>query len=155
MIMIQRISGMLSTTFASLKYKNFRYFWIGQCISLTGTWMQRTAQVWLVYTLTKSPLLVGVLGACQFLPMLLFSLFAGVFVDRFPKKKILFLTQTLFMLEAFTLTALAYSHIIQYWHVFILTALFGLAQTLEMPARQSFFIEMVGQKDVMNAISLN
>ncbi|HBF38696.1 MAG TPA: MFS transporter [Firmicutes bacterium] len=153
--MISKISTALSTTFSSLKYKNFRYFWIGQCVSLTGTWMQRTAQVWLVYTLTKSPLLVGILGVCQFLPMMLFTLFAGVFVDRFPKKKILLLTQALFMLQAFALTALTYFHIVQYWHVLILSAIFGLTQTLDMPARQSFFIEMVGRKDLMNAISLN
>ncbi|MGE5604322.1 MAG: MFS transporter [Bacteroidota bacterium] len=150
-----KITDTLSCTFASLKYKNFRYFWFGQCISLTGTWMQRTAQVWLVYTLTKSPLLVGILGVCQFLPMMLFTLFAGVFVDRFPKKKILLVTQTVFMLQAFMLTALTFFQVIQYWHVFILTAIFGLTQTLDMPARQSFFIEMVGRKDVMNAISLN
>lgn len=150
-----KISTTLSTTFSSLKYKNFRNFWIGQWISLTGTWMQRTAQVWLVYTLTRSPLLVGILGVYQFLPMMLFTLFAGVFVDRFPKKKILLLTQTVFMLQAFILTALTYFHVVQYWHVLILSALFGLTQTLDMPARQSFFIEMVGRKDVMNAVSLN
>jgi MFS family permease len=152
---LQKINGMLNATFASLKYKDFRYFWFGQCISLTGTWIQRTAQIWLVYTLTKSPLLVGLLGVCQFLPMLLFSLFAGVFVDRFPKKKILLATQTIFMLQAFTLTGLTYFNVVQYWHVFILSALFGLTQTLDMPARQAFFIEMVGKKDLMNAISLN
>lgn len=146
---------MLNNTFASLKHLNFRYFWFGQWISLIGTWMQRTAQVWLVYTLTQSPLLVGMLGVCQFLPILLFSLFAGVFIDRFPKKKILLLTQTLFMVQAFIMTALTYFEAIRYWHVFILTALFGLTQTVDMPARQSFFIELVGPKDVMNAISLS
>jgi MFS family permease len=150
-----KISAMLKTTFASLKYKNYRYFWIGQCISLIGTWMQRTAQIWLVYTLTKSPFLVGVLGVCQFLPLLLFSLFVGVFVDRFPKKKILLLTQTVFMLQAMVLAILTFSGIVRYWHVFILSAIFGLTQTVDMPARQSFFIEMVGRKDLMNAISLN
>ncbi len=155
MNMIRRTSTALNTTFASLKYRNFRYFWFGQCISLTGTWIQRTAEVWLVYTLTKSPLLVGVLGVCQFIPMLLFSLFAGVFVDRYPKKKILLLTQTVFMSLAFILTGLTYFHVIRYWHVFILCAIFGLTQTVDMPARQSFFIEMVGRKDLMNAISLN
>jgi MFS family permease len=152
---IQKFFVMLGDTFASLKYHNFRYFWIGQCISLTGTWVQRTAQVWLVYTLTKSPFLVGILGVCQFLPMLLFSLFAGVFIDRFPKKQILLLTQTVFMLQAFVLTVLTFCNAIQYWHVFILSAVFGLTQTVDMPARQSFFIELVGRKDLMNAISLN
>jgi MFS family permease len=150
-----KISALLKTTFASLKYKNYRYFWMGQCISLIGTWMQRTAQIWLVYTLTKSPFLVGVLGVCQFLPLLLFSLFVGVFVDRFPKKKILLLTQTMFMLQAIVLAILTFSNAVRYWHVFILSAVFGLTQTVDMPARQSFFIEMVGRKDLMNAISLN
>jgi MFS family permease len=150
-----KISAMLKKTFASLKYKNYRYFWFGQCISLVGTWMQRTAQIWLVYTLTKSPFLVGVLGVCQFLPILLFSLFVGVFIDRFPKKKILLLTQTMFMLQAMVLAILTFSGIVRYWHVFILSAIFGLTQTVDMPARQSFFIEMVGREDLMNAISLN
>ncbi len=153
--MLSKCKETLFTTFSSLQYKNFRYFWIGQCVSLTGTWMQRTAQVWLVYTLTKSPLLVGLLGVCQFLPMLFFSLFAGVFVDRFPKKKILLLTQAAFMLQALIMTALTFCGVIQYWHVFILSAVFGLTQTVDMPARQSFFIELVGKKDLMNAISLN
>jgi len=150
-----KISAAFNTTFVSLKYKNFRYFWTGQCVSLTGTWMQRTAQVWLVYTLTKSPFLVGILGVCQFFPMLLFSLFAGVLVDRFPKKKILLLTQTIFMLQAFALAALTYSGAIRYWHVLILSTLFGLTQTADLPTRQSFFIEMVGRRDLLNAISLN
>jgi MFS family permease len=153
--LVSKISTTVSITFASLKYRDFRYFWFGQCISLIGTWMQRTAQVWLIYTLTKSPLMVGILGVCQFIPIMLFSLFAGVFIDRFAKKKILLLTQSVFMLQAFALTALTFFHIIQYWHIFILTAIFGLTQTLDMPARQSFFIEMVGRKDVLNAISLN
>ena len=117
--------------------------------------MQRTAQIWLVYTLTKSPLLVGLLGVCQFLPMLLFSLLAGVYIDRFPKQKILLLTQSVFMLQALILTALTYFNLVQYWHILILSAVFGLTQTVDMPARQSFFIEMVGKEDVMNAISLN
>lgn len=117
--------------------------------------MQRTAQIWLVYSLTKSPLLVGLLGVCQFLPMLLLSLFAGVYIDRYPKKKILLLTQSVFMLQAFTLTVLTYFQVVQYWHILILSAVFGLTQTIDMPARQSYFIELVGRKDVMNAISLN
>ncbi len=153
--MFSKLQKTLHTTFSSLQYQNFRYFWIGQCVSLTGTWMQRTAQVWIVYTLTKSPLLVGLLGVCQFLPMLFFALFAGVFVDRFPKKKILLLTQTAFMAQALIMTALTFSGVIQYWHVFILSAVFGLTQTVDMPARQAFFIELVGKKHLMNAISLN
>jgi hypothetical protein len=152
---VSKIAATVKVTFTSLKYRDFRYFWLGQCISLIGTWMQRTAQVWLIYTLTGSPLMVGILGVCQFIPIMLFSLFAGVCIDRFPKRKILLLTQTVFMLQAFVLSALTFLHLVQYWHVFILTAWFGLTQTLDMPARHSFFIEMVGKKDLMNAISLN
>ena len=143
------------TTFRALQYKNFRLFWFGQCISLTGTWMQRTAQTWLVYTVTNSPLMVGLVGVCQFMPMLLFSLFAGVIVDRFPKKKILLFTQTLFMIQALIMTLLTFTCVIQYWHILILSFLFGLTQTLDMPARQSFFVDLVGVKDLTNAISLN
>ena len=153
--MLNKVSDSIATTFRSLKYKNFRYFWIGQCVSLTGTWMQRTAQVWLVYSLTNSPFLVGILGVCQFMPMLLFSLFAGVIVDRFPKKHILLVTQSLFMLQALIMTFLTFTGKIQYWHVFILSAFYGITQTIDMPARQSFFFELVGKEDIMNAISLN
>lgn len=117
--------------------------------------MQRTAQVWLVYTITRSPLLVGLLGVCQFLPMLLFTLFAGVFVDRFSKKKILLATQSVFMTLGFLTTILVYLHVIQYWQILLIATLFGLSQTFDMPARQSFFAELVGKKDVMNSISLN
>ncbi|MDP4151993.1 MAG: MFS transporter [Bacillota bacterium] len=153
--MSNKLVESIKITFHSLKYKNFRYFWVGQCISLTGTWMQRTAQVWLVYTVTKSPLLVGILGVCQFMPMLLFSLFAGVIVDRFPKKNLILLTQILFMLQAAIMTILTFTGRIQYWHVFILSAFYGITQTIDMPARQSFFFELVGKDDIMNAISLN
>lgn len=150
-----KVASFCQATFISLKYKNFRYFWMGQCVSLIGTWMQRSAQVWLVYTLTKSPLLTGLLGVCQFMPMLLFSLFAGVFVDRFPKKNILIMTQSVFMTLGFTMTILTFTGTVQYWHILVITTLFGLSQTIDMPARQAFFIELVGKKDVMNAISLN
>ena len=153
--LLKKQSSLLKTTFRSLRYRNFRLFWFGQCISLTGTWMQRTAQTWLVYTVTKSPMKVGLLGVAQFMPLLLFSLFAGVVVDRFSKKKLLVLTQLLFLFQAVAMTALTYWGIIQYWHILALSFLFGLTQTLDMPARQSFFIDLVGRKDLTNAISLN
>jgi len=150
-----KFSDFFKTTFRSLQYKNFRLFWFGQCISLTGTWMQRAAQTWLVYTVTNSPMKVGIVGICQFLPMMLFSLFAGVYVDRFSKKKILVFTQSLFMLQAVIMTLLTYTGQIQYWHILMLSTLFGLTQTLDMPGRQSFFIDLVGTENVTNAISLN
>lgn len=141
--------------FSSLRHRNFRYFYVGQCISLMGTWMQRTAQVWLVYSMTKSPLLLSLLGVCQFGPMLLLSLFAGVFVDRFPKRKILIFTQSVFMIQALVLALLVLTGYVKYWEILALATIFGLIQTLDMPARQSFFVEMVGKEDLMNAISLN
>ena len=141
--------------FTSLRHKNFRYFWSGQCISLLGTWTQRTAEAWLVYNITKSPFLLGLLGVFQFGPMLLFSLFAGVLVDRFPKRKLLIFTQTIFMLHSLVLFFLVWTGTVRYWHIIILALFFGFAQTLDMPARQSFFVELVGKKCLMNAISLN
>src|SRR5690242_20276505 len=98
----------MANSFSALKHQNFRYFWIGQCISLIGTWVQRTAQLWLVYSITKSPFLLGILGVFQFGPMLLFSLFAGTLVDRFSKKKMLILTQTILMMQAFILAFLVW-----------------------------------------------
>lgn len=144
-----------SGLFSSLRHKNFRYFWFGQCISLMGTWVQRTAQAWLVYQMTNSPFLLGVLGVFQFAPVMVLSLFAGVIVDRYPKKKLLYLTQGLFMFQALAMTVLVWSGHIQYWHILVLSLLFGCAQAIDMPARQSFFIDLVGKEDLMNAISLN
>lgn len=142
-------------TFQALQHDNFRNFLAGQLVSLIGTWMQRTAQLWLVYTLTDSPFLLGLLGVFQFAPMLLFSLLAGVYVDRFPKKKILLLTQSIQMIEALILAALVWFGLVEYWHVFILAAIYGLANALDMPTRQSFHIELVGKDSLKNAIGLN
>jgi predicted MFS family arabinose efflux permease len=145
----------LANNFPALTHRNFRYFWIGQCLSLLGTWMQLTAQQWLVYDMTNSPLLLGLLGAVQFGPVLLFSLFAGVLVDRFPKKKILLFTQTILMSQAFIFALLVWSGHAKYWHILVLAALVGFANTLDMPTRQSFVIELVGKKDLMSGIALN
>jgi MFS family permease len=153
--MLKKVGNFFKTTFRSLHYRNFRLFWFGQCISLTGTWVQRTAQTWLVYSVTNSPFKVGLVGVAQFLPMLVLSLFAGVVVDNVSKKKLLVLTQVLFLAQAIAMTTLTGLGIIQYWHILLLSFLFGLTQTLDMPARQSFFIELVGPENVTNAISLN
>ena len=142
-------------TFPALTYRNFRYFWFGQCISLVGTWAQATAQQWLVYTLTKSALLLGLLGAAQFGPVMFLSLFAGVFVDRYPKKKMLLFTQTALMIQAFVLAILVWSGHIVYGEVFVLAALMGLVNTLDLPTRQSFMPDLVDRKDLRSAIGLN
>ncbi len=142
-------------TFSSLKHKNFRNFWLGQCISWVGIWMQRTAQVWLIYTLTDSPFVIGLLGFFQFMPMLFLSLPAGVIVDRFPKKRVIYYTQIGFMVQSITLSYLVWSGEIASWHVLIMTGIFGSLQAIDGPARQSYFIDLVGKDDLANAISLN
>ena len=155
MPLTERAVSVLGAIFSSLKHRDFRIFWIGQCVSLMGTWMQRTALIWLVYTMTDSPFLVGLVGVAQFLPMLLFTLFAGAVVDRFPKRKILIVTQSLLMLQAFALAMLAFFNSEQYWQLLLLCAFLGITTTIDMPARLSFFADLVGKEDVMNAVSLN
>ncbi|EGD49450.1 major facilitator superfamily MFS_1 [Ruminiclostridium papyrosolvens DSM 2782] len=145
----------LNNPFISLRHKNFRYYWFGMCISQIGTWMQNIAQPLLAYKLTDSPFLLGLVGALQFLPVLLFSLFAGVIIDRFPKKKLLIITQSASMLITLILAILAFTGEIRYWHLIIMASAIGMANTLDMPARQSFVIELVGKEDLMNAIALN
>ncbi|MCM0648529.1 MFS transporter [Clostridium swellfunianum] len=152
---INTVKNFGSSNFHALTHKNFRYFWIGQCVSLIGTWMQNIGQSWLVYTLTDSPFLLGLVGTIQFLPVTIFSLFAGVVVDRFPKKKILIITQSISMLLAFTLSLLVFTHTIKYQHILVLALILGFTNTLDMPTRQSFMVEVVGKSDLMNAIALN
>ncbi|MEI6092549.1 MAG: MFS transporter [bacterium] len=153
--MITKIYDLFKNNFHSLFHRNYRYFFIGQLVSLIGTWMQVMAQAWLVYEITNSPFKLGLVSALQFLPTLIFGLFAGVFVDRFPKKKILILTQIMSMIQAFALFFLAYFNMIEYWHIITLAIMLGLTNALDAPARQAYVIELVGRKDVVNAIGLN
>ena len=152
---IQPAKNGLNNPFLSLKHKNYRYYFIGMCISTIGTWMQNTAQPWLAYSLTKSALLLSVVSALQFLPALLFSLFAGVLIDRLPKKRMLIVTQSLSLAITFVVWLLAASGSIRYWHLLVTASLLGLVNTLDMPLRQSFVVELVGHDDLMNAIALN
>nr|WP_125549371.1 MFS transporter [Loigolactobacillus zhaoyuanensis] len=147
--------NVLRSTFSSLHVKNFRYFWIGQCISVMGTWVQRTAQTWLVYEMTKSALLVGILSACQFIPILLLTLVAGTLIDRYSKRKILLLTQLGFLILGIIMTVIVYLKVVQYWQVLLIAIGYGILQSFDTPTRQSFVVELVGQKDLMNGISLN
>jgi MFS family permease len=141
--------------FSALKHRNFRYYWISMCISLIGTWMQNIAQPWLAYSLTGSPFLLSLVGALQFTPMLLFSLFAGVIIDRFPKKHLLFFTQTASLLITLVLSILVWTGYVRYWHILVMATALGMVNTLDMPTRQSFMIELVGKEDLMNSIALN
>lgn len=145
----------INNNFHALTHKNYRYFWMGQCISLIGTWTQSIGQSWLVLSLTGSPLLLGLVGTMQFLPVTFFSLFAGVLTDKFPKKKILLLTQTVSMFLAFILSALVFTHTVKYEYILVLALCLGFCNTLDMPTRQAFNVEIVGKDDLMNAIALN
>ncbi|KYH32301.1 MFS transporter [Neomoorella mulderi] len=140
---------------AALRHRNFRLFWCGQLISLMGTWMQNMAQGWLVLQLTNSPFLLGLVSAIQFTPLLVLALVAGVVADRVPKRRLLIITQSSLMLLAFILGILTLTGVVRYWQVLILAGLLGIVNTFDMPARQSFVVEMVGKKDLMNAIALN
>ncbi|HLZ64218.1 MAG TPA: MFS transporter [Ktedonosporobacter sp.] len=142
-------------TFTALRHRNFRLFWSGQLISLIGTWMQTTGQAWLVLSLTHSAWALGLVGALQFLPVMLFSLFGGVLADRLPKRRVLLFTQSFALLQATVLWFLIITGTAQLWHIFILAALLGLTNSFDMPTRQSFVVEMVGREDLPNAIALN
>jgi MFS family permease len=146
---------MINTIFRSLRHRNFRLFFSGQLVSLIGTWMQNVGQAWLVLEMTHSSFKLGVVSALQFAPMLFLSFFAGPLVDYFSKRKIIIVTQTILMLLAFTLAILDFTGVVRYWHVVILATLLGIVNTIDMPARQSFIIEMVGKEDLMNAIAMN
>ncbi|MDO3677822.1 MFS transporter [Paenibacillus ehimensis] len=152
-----RHAGMrvVNNNFHALTHKNYRYFWFGQCVSLIGTWMQNIGQSWLVLTLTGSPLLLGLVGTIQFLPITCFSLFAGALIDKFPKRNILIVTQTVSMLLALILSALVFTGTVKYGYILVLAFLLGLTNTFDMPTRQAFNIEIVGKEDLMNAIALN
>jgi MFS family permease len=142
----------------ALRHRNFRFFFFGQLISVTGTWMQTLAQAWLMVTLVgpnQAIVYLGLLGAVQFLPVLVLGLFGGIIADIWPKRMTLIGTQTTAGLLALVLGGLVYFHLVAVWHVFVLGFLLGLVNTVDMPARQSFVVEMVGGDDVANAVALN
>lgn len=142
--------------FRALKHRNYLLFFIGQSISLIGTWLQQIAISWLVYRLTNSALLMGVITFVGFLPSLLLSPFAGVYIDRINKHKMLIVIQILFMLEALVLAILTITGVVQLWHVLIICTLVGITGAIDMPLRQSFVVQLVDdQNDLGNAISLN
>lgn len=147
----------LKDTFPALTHKNFRYFWFGQCVSLIGSWMQTTTQGWLVLKITENntSFLLGLIHALQFTPLMLFSLFAGVIIDKLPKRKILIVTQTSLMIVALVQSILVWTGAIRYWHLVIIALILGMINTIDLPTRQSFVIELVGKEDLMNGIALN
>ncbi len=145
----------LQRAFTSLRQRNFRFFWFGQMISLIGSRMQTLGQAWLVLELTHSAWQLGLVGALQFLPVLLFSIFGGVFADRWPKRRVLLLTEAAAMLQAFLLWVLIATGTVQLWHLYVLALLLGLTNSLDTPTRQAFVVELVGREDLSNAVALN
>ncbi|NUR82499.1 MAG: MFS transporter, partial [Nonomuraea sp.] len=142
--------------FRSLHVRNYRMFLSGTAVSNVGTWLQRTAQDWLVLDLTHgSAAALGTATALQFLPMLLFGLFGGVLADRYPKRPILIAAQSLMALLALTIGVLTVTGVAQVWHVYLMAFTLGLISCVEVPTRQAFVVEMVGRKDLSNAIALN
>ena len=149
-------TNVLSRTFSSLKSKNYRLYFIGQSISLIGTWMQTVAMSWLVYRLTGSVFLLGVVGFTSQIPSFFLSPFAGVLTDRFNRHRIMLLTQVLFMVQALLLALLVLSGFIAVWHIIVLSLLFGLITAFDAPARQSMVIDMIDNPlHIGNAIALN
>ncbi|MFZ2197049.1 MAG: MFS transporter [Thermodesulfovibrionales bacterium] len=141
--------------FSALSFRDFRLFWFGQIVSLSGTWMQSVAQGWLVYSLTKSPFYLGLVAAANSLPILLFTLIGGVVADRFPKRNLLLITQALSIIPAILLGILTLMGIATVWHVALLAFFLGTINAIDIPTRQSFLAEMVGKGHIVNAIALN
>jgi MFS family permease len=146
---------MLGGTFASLANRNFRLFFCGQLVSLIGTWMQILGQAWLVLEITHSPVALGVVVALQSTPILLTVLLAGVLVDRFPKHRLLLITQSSALLQAGILAFLTATGLVQLWHICILALSLGLLNAFDNPTRQAFIFELVGKEHVVNAVGLN
>ncbi|HGJ65765.1 TPA: MFS transporter [bacterium] len=150
-----KIKG-INHTLRALKYRNFRLFFAGQGISLIGTWMQRIAMSWLVFRLTDSAFLLGLVGFTNQLPTFIFAPFAGVFADRWNRLQIMIVVQILSMIQAFILAILVISNRIEIWHVIVLSAFLGIVHAFDIPSRQSFIIQMVEKReDLGNAIALN
>jgi MFS family permease len=141
--------------FHALSIRNFRLYWIGQLISLIGTWMQTTAQSWLVYQLTNSAFALGLVTTLQFLPVMLFSLFGGVIADRVHKRNLMVITQSAFLIQATVFGVLVGTGVIQIWHIYILAIVQGVINAIDNPVRQALPVELVGHSDVSNAVALN
>jgi len=141
--------------FRALRHRNFRLFIVGQLVSLVGTFMQTVAQSWLVWGLSRSEWLLGAVWFCAQIPVFLLAPIGGLAADRYSRHRIVVLTQTLAMLQAFALAALTLSHRVQVWHVFVLATLLGVVNAFDMPGRQSLLIQMTGKEDLLSAVSLN
>jgi len=142
-------------TFSALQYPNYRLWFQGQLVSMVGTWMQITAQGFLVFQLTHSTAYLGYVGFANGVPSLLFMLFGGVIADRVMRRKLLVITQSTMMLLAFLLAALTFAQLVQPWHIVLLALALGTANAFDAPAGQAFVLELVDRQELTNAIALN
>lgn len=150
-----RSLGTARRPWIALRNPNFRLYFAGQMVSLSGTWMQRIGQSWLVLDLDPSPIALGTLTVLQFAPILVLSLFAGSIVDRFSKRWLVFLLQVAALVQATALAALVLTHTVQLWHVYVLAALLGTISAFDSPARQTFVSELVPREEIQSAVGLN
>jgi MFS family permease len=144
-----------SKSVSALRFRDYRLFWFGQLVSLSGTWMQSVAQAWLVYSLTKSPFYLGMVAAAGSLPILLFTLGGGIAADRFRKRNLLLLTQALSIVPAVVLGILTELKMATVWQVALIAGFLGTVNAFDIPARQAFMVELVGKESLTNAIALN
>src|ERR1700704_2530986 len=142
-------------TIRALRHRNFRLFFSGQIVSLIGTWMQTVAQSWLVYRLTGSSALLGSVNLASQIPVFLLSPAGGLVADRYSRHRVVIATQAASMLLAFALAALTLFEVIKVWEIFVLSALLGVVNAFDIPARQAFIVEMTSREDLINAIALN
>ena len=147
--------GLRSQIVRALRHRNFQLFFSGQLISLVGTWMQAVAQSWLVYRLTGSTVALGTVGFAAQIPVFILAPIGGAVADRYGRRRILVGTQSAAMLLAFVLAGLTLSGLVQVWHIYVLAALLGIVNAVDIPVRQAFIADMVGKEDLMNAIALN
>jgi MFS family permease len=152
---LQPKQGRVQVTLRALRHRNFQLFFSGQLISLIGTWMQTVAQSWLVYRLTGSSLLLGLVGFASQIPVFLVAPLGGIVADRHNRHRVIIATQIAAMLLAGILAGVTLLGVVQVWHVFVLATLLGVVNAFDIPARQAFLVDMVGKEDLMNAIALN
>lgn len=143
------------STYSALRSPNFRLYFSGQLVSISGIWMQNVAQGFLVFSLTRSEFWLGLVALASGIPMILMSPIAGVIVENVPRRRLLLVTQTLQMILAFILAALTFSNLVLVWHIVFLAFCLGITNALDMPARQTFIVEMVGREDLHSGIALN
>jgi MFS family permease len=140
---------------SAMRHRNYRLFFAGQGLSLVGTWMMTVAQSWLILQLTGDPLLLGIVAAVQWLPVLVLGLFGGLVADALPKRRTMVITQGFAALLSLTMSILVLTNTVAVWHVLVIAFLLGIRNSVDLPTRQSFAVEMVGRQDVGNAVALN